>query len=140
MAQIKLNIGNYLTKDNFLDYAFPIGTILVRNDSTSPASIYGGEWEQLKDKFLLGAGDSYSLDDEGGEVTHTLSVDEMPKHQHGMQQPSNIAQAGSHIGSELTVNYTEGSTIYKYTAYAGGSQAHNNMPPYIAKYIWQRVA
>ena len=62
--------------------AFPIGSIYLSVNSTSPASLFGGTWEKIKDKFLLASGDTYSAGATGGEATHTLTIEEMPSHSH----------------------------------------------------------
>lgn len=36
------------------DVAFPVGTILQRTDNISPASLFGGTWERIAGRFLLG--------------------------------------------------------------------------------------
>lgn len=43
---------------------------------------WGGQWEQVKDVFILAAGDTYKKGQTGGEATHVLTVDEMPAHKH----------------------------------------------------------
>ena len=48
------------------------------NDPTSPASFIGGTWEQIKDRFILAAGDTYAAESTGGEETHTLTENELP--------------------------------------------------------------
>ena len=62
--------------------AYPVGAIYISTVSTSPASLFGGTWEQLNDRFLLGAGDTYSAGSTGGEAEHTLTKAEMPNHSH----------------------------------------------------------
>ena len=54
---------------------YPVGSIYMSTVNVDPGTIFGGTWEQLKDTFLLGAGDSYTAGDTGGEATHTLTVD-----------------------------------------------------------------
>ena len=52
-------LKNYL--DNLiLSKVYPVGSIYISVDSTSPATLFGGTWVQLKDRFLLGVGDTYS--------------------------------------------------------------------------------
>ena len=65
-----------------LNAAFPVGTILYRTDAVSPASIYGGSWERIVDKFLYSAGGGCSLGEEGGEAEHVLTLAEMPSQKH----------------------------------------------------------
>lgn len=62
--------------------AHPVGSIYQSTNSTSPANLFGGTWEQVKDRFLLAAGSSYTAGKTGGEATHTLTVNETPKHGH----------------------------------------------------------
>ena len=46
--------------------AYPIGSIYMSLDSTNPADIFGGVWEQIKDTFLLATGDKYLENMRGG--------------------------------------------------------------------------
>lgn len=65
-----------------LDLIHPIGSIYWSTDSTSPATLFGGTWEQIKDTFILAAGSTYSAGSTGGEASHTLTVAETPAHTH----------------------------------------------------------
>ena len=56
---------------------YPIGTILYFAENVSPAELYGGTWERIKDVFLMAAGDTYDVGSTGGEAEHTLTVDEV---------------------------------------------------------------
>lgn len=116
--------------------AYPVGAIYISVSSTSPASLFGGTWEQIKDKFLLAAGNLYSAGATGGEEKHTLTADEMPTHTH---KETIYAGTGSFSGALLDWSNSVGGSQYG-TTYAGGSMAHNNMPPYIAVYMWKRIA
>ena len=123
-----------------LDYLHPVGSIYQSTDATSPADLFGGTWEQIKDRFLLAAGDSHAAGATGGEEEHILTAAEMANHTHGYD----------YTGQSITegVNairlYQAAST--QYNAYSGkatsncGGQAHNNMPPYLAVYTWRRTA
>lgn len=120
---------------------FPIGTIIQSTENVSPASYIGGTWEQLKDRFLLGAGDTYSNGTTGGEATHKLTVSEMPSHDHTIHSQNTPTTSHPYGGNIL--NYYGYSTTYQDLQYAmgstGGNQAHNNMPPYLVVYMWKRV-
>lgn len=125
---------------SLLDYLHPVGSIYQSTDPTSPADLFGGTWEQIKDRFLLAAGDSHAAGSTGGEEEHVLTAAEMANHTHGYD----------YTGQSITegVNairlYKAAST--QYNAYTGkatsncGGQAHNNMPPYLAVYTWRRTA
>ena len=119
---------------------YPIGSIYLSVNSTSPATLFGGTWEQIKDMFLLAAGDTYSAGLTGGEATHTLTVDEMPTHSHNLPVDKNY---GGVAPTEYDrINLTSG-IVYN-GGYAsnntGASQPHNNMPPYLTVYMWKRVS
>ena len=120
------------------DMVYPVGSVYVSVNSTSPATLFGGKWVQIKDKFLLSAGDTYKAGATGGEDTHVLTVDEMPRHNHSID---NLNASGS-TTPYMTVQAQEkkgyGGNVQ--TFFTGGGQAHNNMPPYIVVYIWQRTA
>ena len=119
------------------DMVYPVGSVYVSVNSTSPATLFGGTWVQIKDKFLLSAGDTYKAGATGGEATHVLTVDEMPRHNHSID---NLNASGS-TTPYMTVQAQEkkgyGGNVQ--TFFTGGGQAHNNMPPYIVVYIWQRT-
>lgn len=117
---------------------YPVGAIYMSADSTSPASLFGGTWEQLKDRFLLGAGDTYAAGDTGGEAVHTLTVDEMPAHRHQVRRRSGTGKGENALETVTDVQRTEDSV---YGALPnGGDKPHNNMPPYQVVYMWKRVA
>lgn len=63
---------------NLLDIVYPVGSIYHSMNATSPADSVGGTWTKIK-TFLYGAD---TAKETGGEATHTLTVDEMPKHHH----------------------------------------------------------
>lgn len=119
---------------------YSVGCIYMSTNSTSPASLFGGTWEQLKDRFLLGAGDSYNSGDAGGEAEHTLIINEMPNHNH--QEFLHFQSGGdaSMYAYYSYYNYGGGEAYSGITSSTGGGQAHNNMPPYLVVYMWKRVA
>lgn len=116
------------------DLCYPVGSVYISTAATAPDILFGGQWEQLPERFLLGAGSRYPALSQGGEESHTLTLSEMPAHSH------------TSYGWALT-NDTQGSIAlradgeaedYK-TRSAGGGEGHNNMPPYLAVYMWKRV-
>lgn len=116
--------------------AYPVGSIYMSVNSTSPATLFGGTWSRLEDRFLLGAGSVYDAGATGGEAEHTLTVDEMPSHRHTIL----ASTQGTAFGSSY-INPSNGSgNSTDQTELAGGGQAHNNMPPYLAVYMWKRTA
>lgn len=121
----------------------PKGSLFFSDDPTSPAEIFGGTWEQIKDRFILAAGDTYAAGSMGGEAKHTLTINEMPSHRletHGIGVKASIVSTSSDdyvvMRSQLRDN-VYGSI--EYTSIIGNDQPHNNLPPYITKYVWQRI-
>lgn len=128
-----------------LDKLYPVGCIYQSAKATSPAELFGGTWEQIKDQFILAAGDTYAAGSTGGEATHKLTDAEMPRHAHNIAKGAkNIDGTGTKF--EAYDAYQSESSIaegYYWTAttlFAGDSKPHNNMPPYVAMYIWKRIA
>ena len=119
---------------------YPVGSIYMSVAETEPAVLFGGRWERLKDRFLLAAGDSYKAGQEGGEAEHTLTVDELPKHNHAMDGTVRgyVATDGTH--GFPYAGWDNQAVEFVATADAGNNLAHNNMPPYLAVNVWKRVA
>lgn len=119
---------------------FPVGYIYITTSSTSPAGIFGGTWEQIKDKFLLAAGNIYQAGSTGGEAAHTLTIGEMPTHSHNYLGTIAAQPSGSTYAETIGYGSSASGGTSMTPRYTGGDSAHNNMPPYLAVYIWKRVA
>jgi microcystin-dependent protein len=76
----------------------------------------------LVGRFVMG--DDENVGDEGGEATHTLSVDEMPNHSHTIPYQSCFPYG------EIPEICVTGGLLTQNTGSTGGGQAHNNLPPY----------
>lgn len=118
--------------------AYPVGAIYPSVTDVNPAALFGGTWERIGGRFLLGADSTYAAGSTGGEAAHTLTVDEMPKHNHEID---NLNAAGN-ATPYMTVQAQDkkGYSGNVQTMFAGGGKAHNNMPPYLAVFMWQRVS
>jgi hypothetical protein len=125
-------------KVDLLNFIYPVGSIYISVNTTSPATLFGGTWEQIKDRFLLSSGDTYASGTTGGEATHTLTINEIPSHSHAYTIPSNQSTGSglkySSQGDPDTITF--GTTQ---TENAGGGAAHNNMPPYLVVNVWKRT-
>ena len=136
----------------FLDLVYPVGAIYLSTVNTNPGTLFGGTWSQIKDRFLLAAGDTYAAGGTGGEANHTLTVDEMPSHRHSSDDyvygyPQSSAREGwdtecswVNNGKPDSNNPSTGENGPIRTSYVGGGQPHNNMPPYLTVYVWKRTA
>lgn len=128
---------------------YPVGSYYWSSNPTDPGTLFGGTWEQIKDRFILAAGGSYTVGSTGGEATHTLTVNEMPRHSHDRIACQNYYLGDKGLPSNgtaqsaalVTTNGASNQTVGYYgTIPSGGSAAHNNMPPYLAVYMWKRTA
>lgn len=125
-----------------LDIIYPIGSIYMSVQNINPSNFIGGTWEAWgAGKVPVGVDTSQTefatVEQTGGEKTHTLTISEMPTHNHNLK-----LGAGSASGSAITHPGAQ-STYYNYNEIvgnAGGSQAHNNLQPYITCYMWKRTA
>lgn len=119
-----------------VDFIYPVGSIYMSVNSTNPSTLFGGTWSQLKDRFLLGAGNTYTNGNTGGAATVTLTVNQMPKHSHTVYRST---ETGSFFGlTGVSPNQTTQYAVN--TTEAGNSEAHNNMPPYLVVYMWKRTS
>lgn len=139
-----------LTRKDVLNIIYPVGSFYISSVATSPASIVGGTWEQIQGKFLLAVDDTHAAGTTGGESTHILSTNEMPIHNHSLEYKLHAGWNGTSYtsGSKDTGSSTRTWTASSPTSSdgnfrilnTGGGVAHNNMPPYLAVYIWKRTA
>ena len=132
-----------------LNLIYPVGSIYMSVSNVSPATFLGGTWEQIKDRFLLASGTTYAAGATGGEATHTLTKNEIPSHDHphyhrifNGETNSEGAKYGFWYEDNLGVTRagTQGGQLDFYIGSTGGGGAHNNMPPYLAVYVWKRTA
>ena len=126
-----------------VDLIYPIGSIFISINDTNPFEVMGvGTWEKIEDTFLLAAGAKYKNGSTGGEDTHTLSIDEMPKHSHKMKYDSigwTAIRQSSGTNGILENNNSSYDGQYS-TEEVGNGNAHNNMPPYLVVNMWKRIA
>lgn len=139
------SLGESLSISLLLESIYPVGSIYLSINEINPANLFGfGTWEQIKDRFLLAAGDTYQAGSIGGEAEHTLTELEMPAHDHEFdrhqlwrdeQVPPSTTTMGNGYGAN---NKT--LPIYTDTTIAtGAGESHNNMPPYLTVYMWKRI-
>lgn len=136
---------------------YPVGSIYINVNDVNPATLFGGTWQQIKDKFLLACGDTYDNGATGGAASksytpagtvgsHVLTIEEMPKHSHSYEDHEISSTTGT---GEIDIWATISATAE--TGEEGGNQGHshsftgtaasiNVMPPYLAVNVWVRTA
>lgn len=135
-----------------IDRIYPLGAIYLSVNSVNPSLFIGGTWVQLKDRFLLGSGDTYSAGDTGGSATVTLTSAQsgVPAHSHKYQDYNTtytLKTTNRKPGTSTAVAYgtslTAGGGATERTSSnntaANASQSHENMPPYLTVYMWKRT-
>lgn len=126
---------------------YPIGSIYMSVNSTDPSQLFGGVWEQINGRFLYCTNSaSKQL---GGENEHTLTINEMPSHEHGAVRGSYSSRiltdrgdgGGGGVSISFPSNLSTQSNAWRgnYMESRGGNKPHNNMPAYFTVYCWYRV-
>ena len=127
---------------SFLDAVYPVGSIYMSVKSTNPGTLFGGTWVAIaQGRCLVGVNtsdtDFKTPEKTGGEKTHKLTIAEMPSHNHGW----GYATTGTKGNNEWSSAGSNKTGIAKDIIQAtGGSQAHNNLQPYLCVYIFKRTA
>ena len=156
------NDAGYTSNTDLLNLIYPVGSIYMSVNNTSPAILFGGSWEQLKDRFLLGAGGVYTAGNTGGEATHDhfYSVGYRPYYgslvgddadaimlynyrtaswTKGIKDTGDMGIPGSNIINKgiTDSHYTKSADKYSVGSY---TNKVSNIPPYYAVYMWKRTA
>lgn len=79
-------------KATLLNFCYPIGSIYWSSNSTNPATLFGGTWVQIKDKFVWAKGDSDTVDSTGGAKTVTLTANNLPEHTHNFTPQGTVSR------------------------------------------------
>lgn len=156
------NIKSYISQqlNNFIDTIYPVGAIYLSTSPTPPESLFGGTWEQIKDTFLLSAGDTYTAGNTGGEATHQHEYRLGLKTYHGAvvgtdedmlqswdyaagnykeaERDGNASNPRINTGISASYRFLD-STCYQQKV-VGSTKTSTNMPPYLTVYMWKRTA
>ena len=138
IAALSNQISNI--SSTIFDNIYPVGSIYMSVNDTNPANLFGGTWTQLKDRFLLGAGSTYTNGSTGGSATQKLSAANLPSHTH----PQYIATDGGSTSANLDYNgwVSNGKAVAQGipTGATGQGTRFDIMPPYLVVYMWQRTS
>ena len=128
-------------KKNILELCWPVGSYYWTNKEKSPEELFGGKWEKIKGKFIYAADDNRKVDSTGGEEKVTLTINEMPSHSHTPEGGGSFCKYFSNYCCQYgsSVNVFQYNEYFSNTSSTGGSQPHENMPPYIAAFCWKRI-
>lgn len=127
-AAVKKDIEDLKPKiESVLSKAYPVGAIYCSTVETNPHDLFGfGKWEYIEQgRVLLSQGDKYSAGSTGGAETHTLTTQEMPKHNHG----GNTSEGGGHTHTGTAQEAGEHTHKgYAYTTYTKGNGSFIGFP------------
>lgn len=127
--------------NELIDLLYPVGSVITNGQASfDPNILYAGTtWERIKGKVIVGVDeddtDFAAVNNTGGAKTHTLTIDEMPRHGHDILFESSKLAAGTDY-SRVGGSTTSSGVVKK----EGQGVAHNNLQPYITKYVWERTA
>ena len=131
-----------------LNKTYPVGSIYMSATLSTPtqvASVIGGTWVAWgAGRVPVGVDASQTefdtVEETGGEKTHTLTIDEMPSHHHNREYVDTTG-GGAGYGKRNGFYYNGGWWGNSdSTTNTGGDQSHNNLQPYITCYMYKRTA
>lgn len=125
---------------------YPVGSIYMSVNNTNPSTFFGGTWEAWgAGKVPVGVDTSdtnfSTVEQTGGEKQHTLTIAEMPAHNHTIpctptaNDGSEPTYQAAQVNAEATGNHNSIVAVS-----SGGGSPHNNLQPYITCYMWKRTA
>lgn len=125
-----------------IDMIYPVGAIYMSANSANPGAFLGGTWVAWgTGRVPVGIDTSQTefnaVEKQGGAKTHTLTLAQIPLHQHSYYSPN--IQGKYAQGSQSSPIAISEATMQATTA-VGGDQPHNNLQPYITCYMWKRTA
>lgn len=161
-----IKMVKFKVEDANFNKIYPVGSIYMSVNSTNPSTLFGGEWEQIEDKFLLACGTNHNNGETGG------SADAIVVSHNHTQKGHNHDFGGGNLKvprfendnwvytSKREMNYKSGNYYYPYSTTnnggigetsntgtetptinnTGSSGTGKNMPPYLAVYVWVRIA
>lgn len=93
---------------NLGQVVYPIGSIYMSTNSTSPANLFGGSWTRITDAYLRAIGDTgAAIGEYGGYAEYKLSVSQLPSHSHGFKFTWNAGGPGNYANWHMVVQQAE---------------------------------
>ena len=111
-------------KKQILLEAHPVGSYYISNSATSPATLFGGTWERIQGRFLYAADGTYGAGATGGAATRTLTVANLPAHNHGVTIASNGAHTHTTTSAGDHTHTAQSNGAHTHTANSAGAHTH----------------
>lgn len=121
---------------NILQIFFPIGSVYFSTVNSSPASTIGGTWTQITNAVLRAATSTGYI----GSDTHTLTINEMPRHNHELTTDGVIFTKTYTVdeGTQMSATTNWGPGVW--TGWAGSSAEHSIVQRSYNLFAWVRTA
>lgn len=130
---------------------YPVGSIFITLDDKNPATLFGGKWERLEDRFLLGFGSTYNnlgyrdglpevklTARQSGTTAHnhgfsytsisggSTTTGSSGAHKHWIQGDNNTVKPGSKKSSDYMrpKGWGKGDTVYAYDTQTSETHTH----------------
>lgn len=136
---VRLPGDTHIGDKSWLDRTYPVGSLYLTVADVSPADLFGGTWQRIEDVFLLAAGDTYAAGSTGGEAAVSLTAEQNGPHYHTSHDIAVEKYDGGYVVMRSVGFSDQDDTRVSKTAESGAGDPHNNMPPYLAVYVWQRL-
>lgn len=130
--------------------AYPVGSIYMSFNTTSPSTLFGGSWSQITNRFLYCVSSSTTGGSTGGDTDHIHTYNQyskalisfnsngsglyMQKMTSGISWSTNWGVSSGMGAKESSTSFTSGAAL------AGATNEASNLPPYYAIHAWRRTA
>ena len=131
------------TVSNIWQTIYPVGAIYISMNETSPASLFGGTWERIVDRFLLaGSSTSYPIGSMGGNSSNTHSHQQTFGYDgNGIYFLLGYNETNSTVIQDVTRGNLSVASAVSAARYDNTfNETINTMPPYLSVYMWKRTA
>ena len=144
-------IGGQTLPAALLNLVYPVGSIYMSTNASSPQTFLGGTWHQIQGQFLLASSGAHPAGSTGGSEIHNHNLSDSGYAYIGVDWSSTdlnfigdqtIAAPKSYSGSKMKnlPGFSTESGLSRVTPLGGTTDMANGMPPYLAVYMWQRTA
>ncbi len=144
-----LNVQSVKSIQPIIDMIYPVGSIYISITGTNPSNYFGGSWERIKDRFLLASGDTYSNGSTGGASEHYHKLPFFDYISSGTEGIGCLDTNFFNKNMDFSHPLDSGNWIFNKSSILNGNSdkvhgqfgttSNNNMPPYLAVYVWKRI-